>query len=184
MKRTLALRVLREMEGKGRYIFTRQHLARFFYDDEPRAFTESLGRLVRDGFLLRVGRGLFVNPHARIDYALLLEQVATFMRRGCFNYVSLESALSGYGVISQVPVDRLTVMTTGRRGTYRTPYGVIEFTHTQRDWDDILRSTRRVEGRPLRVATPAAAWRDLKRVGRNTAMVNRAMLKEIEHGEF
>ncbi len=41
----------------------------------------------------------------------------------------LESALSEYGVISQIPIDRLTIMTTGRKGHYKTPYGTIEFTH-------------------------------------------------------
>ncbi len=33
---------------------------------------------------------------------------------GEYNYVSLESMLSEYGLISQIPIDRLTVMTTGR----------------------------------------------------------------------
>jgi hypothetical protein len=30
----------------------------------------------------------------------------------------------------------------------------------------------------LRLATPAAAWRDLKRVGRNTSLVDRASLAD------
>lgn len=184
MKQIEAIRALRKMEGNGRVIFTRQHLARLFPDDEPRAFAESLGRLVRDGLLQRLSRGLYVNPYARFVHATLLEQVATFMRRGCYSYVSLESALSEFGAISQAPVDRLTVMTTGRRGTYRTPFGVIEFTHTKRSRDDILRSTRRVEGRPLRVATRQTAWRDLKRVGRNTGMVDRSMFEEDEDGRL
>jgi hypothetical protein len=86
--------------------------------------------------------------------------------------VSLESAMSEYGAISQIPIDRVTVMTTGRKGIYETPYGVIEFTHTRRPVADILEHIHRVEGRPLRVASKAAAWRDLKRVGRNTALVD------------
>jgi hypothetical protein len=81
--------------------------------------------------------------------------------------------LSEYGEISQIPIDRLTVMTTGRRGTYKTPYGVIEFTHTKRPVSDILSHVKQVEGRPLRIADREAAWRDLKRVGRNVRMVNR-----------
>ncbi|MDV7106381.1 hypothetical protein R3X26_18525 [Vibrio sp. TH_r3] len=31
--------------------------------------------------------------------------------------------LSDFGVISQIPVDRLTVMTTGRSGEFKTPLG-------------------------------------------------------------
>lgn len=39
--------------------------------------------------------------------------------RGEYNYISLESALSEYGIISQIPIDRLTIMTTGRKGEYK-----------------------------------------------------------------
>jgi hypothetical protein len=57
-------------------------------------------------------------------------------------------------------------MSTWRKGEYKTPYGVIEITHTKRSVFDILNSIYRSE-RPLRVATQDAAIRDLRRVGRN-----------------
>ena len=79
-----------------------------------------------------------------------LENVAKAMRRGEYNYVSLESALSEYGVISQIPM-RLTVMTTGRKGEVNTPFGTIEFTHTSRPIHDILDDIHDI-GRPLRLA--------------------------------
>ena len=37
-----------------------------------------------------------------------------------------------------------------------------------------------VENRPLRIATKETAWRDLKRVGRNLALVNIEELDEDE----
>ncbi|MFC1236434.1 hypothetical protein [Vibrio sp. F74] len=40
--------------------------------------------------------------------------------------------LSDTGDISQILMDRLTVVTKGRNGTFSTPYGVIEFTHTKK----------------------------------------------------
>ncbi|AGA32461.1 hypothetical protein TVNIR_0768 [Thioalkalivibrio nitratireducens DSM 14787] len=52
-----------------------------------------------------------------------------------------------------------------------------EFTHTKRSPADILENTRLV-GRPLRMATPQAAWRDLKRVGRNTHLVDARALAD------
>lgn len=73
-------------------------------------------------------------------------------------------------VISQIPIDRLTAMTTGRKGVFKTPYGVIEFTHTDRCDIDILNNTILYD-RPLRIATESAAIRDLKRVGRNTHLI-------------
>jgi len=87
--------------------------------------------------------------------------------------------LSEYGVISQIPMDRLTVMTTGRAGELKTPYGIIEFTHTKRPVavlpDGILSSAR-----PLRLASKATAWRDLKRVGRNVHLVDRTELERTD----
>jgi len=79
--------------------------------------------------------------------------------------------LSEYGMISQIPIDRLTVMTTGRKGTFNTYYGVIEFTHTKQAVSDILSRIQRIEGSPLAVATRETALRDLKRVGRNIQML-------------
>ena len=172
MNQTLAARVLREWDAKGRYVFTRSVLARLFSDDSAKTFTEGLGRLVKTGTLVRACRGVYVNPHARSFDSRVIERVARALRPGEYNYVSLESALSEYGAISQIPIDRVTVMTTGRKGIYETPYGVIEFTHTQRPVADILEHIHSVEDRPLRVASKAAAWRDLKRVGRNTALVD------------
>lgn len=107
-----------------------------------------------------------------------IEHIAKALRPGEYNYVSLESILSEYGAISQIPLDRITIMTTGRKGVYKTPYGTIEYTHTKRDWSDILKEIKTVEKRPLRIASKKIAWRDLKRVGRNTNMVNLGELNE------
>ncbi|MGH8203109.1 MAG: type IV toxin-antitoxin system AbiEi family antitoxin, partial [Steroidobacteraceae bacterium] len=149
-----------------------RQLARLFPDDTPKAFAAGLDRLVRAGLLARACRGVYVNPRAQSLDSRVIERIARALRPGAYNYVSLESLLSESGAISQIPLDRLTVMTTGRKGVYETPYGVIEFTHTKRPVVDILNGIRHVEGRPLRVATPAIAWRDLKRVGRNVQMVD------------
>jgi hypothetical protein len=62
-------------------------------------------------------------------------------------------------------------MTTGRSGIYKTPYGVIEFVHTKRSVADLLNSMRKIDKRPLRIATKDAAIRDLKRVGRNVHLL-------------
>lgn len=118
-----------------------------------------------DGLLKRACRGVYVNPFAKSQDSHTIERIALALRRGEYNYLSLESALSEYGMISQIPIDRLTVMTTGRKGIYHTPWGTIELTHTKRAVSEIVKSLRET-GRPLRIAMPQAAWRDLKRVGR------------------
>lgn len=107
-----------------------------------------------------------------------IEHIAKKLRPGEYNYLSLESMLSEYGIISQIPIDRLTVMTTGRKGTIRTSFGVIEYTHTKLSKEDILENIIKLENRPLPITTKQIAWRDLKRVGRNVNMVNIEALDE------
>jgi predicted transcriptional regulator of viral defense system len=174
MNRRSAEQVLRHWDKRGRYVFARRALAKLFAEESPKTFTEGLNRMVRSGLLLRACRGVYLNPHANCFDAHVLERIALALRPGEYNYLGLESVLAEYGEISQIPVDRLTVVTTGRKGNYRTPYGVIEFTHTQRAVGDILSHIRPVADRPLRIASKEAAWRDLKRVGRNVAMVSAA----------
>lgn len=178
MNRLHALKKLNDWDKQGRHVFTRADLAKVLHGDKPRTFKALLERLVADGILLRPARGIYVFnlAHSRDSYTI--EHIAKALRRGEYNYVSLESALSEYGAISQIPIDRLTVMTTGRKGEYHTAFGVIEFTHTKRSLDDILSSIRDV-GRPLRMASPQAAWRDLKRVGRNTHLVDEQELNSL-----
>jgi hypothetical protein len=172
MKQAHAIEVLRNWDNKGRHVFTRATLAKLFPGDSPKTFTESLNRLIKSGLLVRAGRGVFVNPHAHSLDSRTIERIAQALRPGHYNYLSLESVLAEHGEISQIPIDRLTVMTTGRKGVYRTPYGTIEFTHTARPVSDILANIRAVEERPLRLASKEVAWRDLKRVGRNVNMVS------------
>lgn len=162
-------------DRRGRYTFTRGDLAKIFHEDSARALKAGLNRLVKDGLLLRPARGVYVFALANHRDGHTIEHVARALRRGEYSYVSLESALSEYGAISQVPVDRLTVMTSGRKGVYRTPMGTIEFVHTKRKPSEILAGVVDVN-RPLRLATVQTAWRDLKRVGRNTHLVNQEAL--------
>ncbi|MGC3872981.1 type IV toxin-antitoxin system AbiEi family antitoxin [Halomonas sp. GXIMD04776] len=171
MKSQDAQAIFTHWNQQGRSVFTLNDLAKLFLDDSPKTLKEGINRLVRQGVLERAARSVYVYKRAYQRDPNLLEQIAKAMRRGEYSYVSLESALSEYGVISQIPVDRLTIMTTGRKGTYRTPYGTLEFTHTKRPVKELLKRMKDV-GRPLRLATLEAAWADLKRVGRNTHLVN------------
>jgi len=172
MKKLQAIQVIRTVDKKGKFVFSKHDLAKLFPNDNRKTFEEGLNRLVKSGLLVRACRGVYVNPDAQSMNSYIIEHIAKVLRRGKYNYISLESMLSEYGMISQIPIDRLTVMTTGRSGTYKTPYGIIEFTHTQRSTMDILNSIKKIADRPLRVATKEAAVRDLKRVGRNINLLN------------
>jgi len=132
--------------------------------------------MVGDGLLRRVAWGLYVNPAASSKNRWIGEEIAKALRPGQLSYLSLESILSEYGVISRIPVSRMTVMTTGASGLIEAPYGEIEFTHTKRSVAEIIKRTLMPKGRPLRIATLEAAVRDLLRVGRNVNMMDLRVL--------
>ena len=170
---------LRKFDKQGRYVFRVGEFAKLFPNDNPKARAEGLNRHVKAGLIKRACRGVYVNEHANSFDGYVIEHIAIALRSGEYNYVSLESALSEYGEISQIPMDRLTVMSTGRSGTYKTCYGIVEFTHTKRSASDVLKNSRVVSKRPLRIATREAALRDLRRVGRNLHLVRRENATEL-----
>src|SRR3990167_9820716 len=153
MKQLVAFDILKKWDKQGCYVFTKHMLAQLFATDHQKAFEEGLRRLVKNGILQRVCRGIYINKNAISFDQFTIERIAQALRPAAYSYVSLESALSEYGVISQIPTERITIMTTGRSGVYHTPYGTIEMTNTKRSVEDILKNTIRVEGRPLRLAS-------------------------------
>lgn len=166
------IRSLAALDRLGIHVLARRDIEKLFPDEGEKAMEKSLQRMVADGLLQRVSKGLYVNPAASSKNRWIAEEIAKALRPGCLSYVSLESILAEYGAISQIPIDRLTVMTTGRSGLCTTPYGTIEFTHTKRARSEILNRTLAPKGRPLRIATRSAAIRDLLRVGRNANMID------------
>ena len=141
---------------------------------------KSLQRMVKDGLLIKAARGIYINALVASRHkSWMLENIAKALRPGKLSYVSLESMLSEHGVISQIPLSRLTVMTTGSGGIHDTPYGTIEFTHTKRSIPEILDRTIFIKDRPLRIAKKQAAVTDLLRVGRNTDMIDYEELNEV-----
>jgi len=179
MKARLAEKRLRQFVESIGAVLSRHQLHKIFDLEHPEAFAATLKRLVAAGTLQSVTRGIYHVPDVVPWTGYELERTAALLRYGEFNYVSLESALSQCGAISQQMVDYVTVMTTGRSGLFKTFFGCIEFTHTKRPLSALFEATVVVSGRPLRVARPLAALRDLKRVGRNVNMVDLEDLDDI-----
>ena len=179
MKKIELIQKLADLERRGVVTLARRDIEKLFPGEAEKSMEKSLQRMVADGLLQRVAKGFYVDPAAASRRrGWMIEEIAKAMRPGHMSYVSLESMLSEFGVISQIPMNRLTVMTTGASGVIETPYGDIEYTHTSRSLPDILERTLFVEGRPLRIAKKDAAYRDLVRVGRNLNMVDHDELNE------
>lgn len=179
MNKIEAINKLATLDRVGVYVLSKGDLAKAFPDEKEKAFEKSLQRLVSDGILQRVAKGVYVNTMAKSKKGQVIEDIAAVLRRGHFSYVTRESMLSEYGVISQVPMSRVTLMTTGANGIYETPYGTIEFTHTKRRPAELIERTATMKGRPLRIATKQAAIADLVRSGRNTNMID---MQELADG--
>ncbi|MEI7426804.1 MAG: hypothetical protein WCK68_02255 [Betaproteobacteria bacterium] len=180
MKHMELINSLTALERLGVYVLTKKDVEKLFPQEGEKSMEKSLQRMVKDGLLIRAARGIYVNALAVARKpSWILEDVAKALRPGNLSYVSLESILSEYGVISQIPLSRITLMTTGAKGVHETPFGTIEFTHTKRTIPDILERTIFIKDRPLRIAKKHAAVTDLLRVGRNTDMIDYEELEEV-----
>lgn len=122
---------LSELADQDHYLFTPDDLRALLPDLSPGAFRALLHR-AGQGVLRRVCRGLYLYP--RVDYpqGSLLFHAAARLRAASFNYISLETALSDAGVISQVPAQWVTLMSSGRSSQISCgEWGTIEFVHTR-----------------------------------------------------
>jgi hypothetical protein len=72
-------------------------------------------------------------------------------------------------------------MTTGSPGRFDTPWGAIEFTHTERDIEFGHDVRVRDDGMPE--ASVERAARDLRRVGRNVDLIDETILAEAAREE-
>jgi len=158
-------------------IFTTHDIALAIVESVNDNLRKKLSKGVSDGWLLKVCRDMFALPSDEPAKMGVLEYIASRHHWNKFLYVSLESELSRQGIISQIPFGYLTVMTQGRNGKLATRYGTIEFTHTSRKnltekdvyYDPDTRIFR---------ARAQRAIADLKRVGRNTDMINEEVVND------
>jgi predicted transcriptional regulator of viral defense system len=171
MRTQTAIARLAEWDRQGRYVFLKRDLAKVF-DETANNLSQTVKRLTAKGVLVHAARRVYVFAYSHRVGATTVEEVALALRRGEHVAESLESALSQWGLISQVPVDRLTLVTTGPSGEVVTPYGVIEFTHTKRPAAELRDSLVDRPDHPIPIVTAEFALRQLRRVGRNLDLVS------------
>ena len=171
MKQSEAYRILNAWDKQGRYVFKKCDLE-IILNESGKTLDQTLSRLVKTELLQRVAHGVYLYNHSAHIGPTTIEDIARNLRRGELTFESLESALSQYGVISQIPIDRITLMTTGRGGEHRTPYGVIELTHTKAPLAEIMRNIIERPNHSLPIAKKDYAYKNLRSVGRNLDLVD------------
>jgi len=175
MKRSSLISKLDDADRCGVWAFTPATFAALLGNLDQNYLKLLMKRLADQGVLVRAARGVYVNPHARSMPSDVRGGLIRFLRPREISYVSLESKLSEAGAISQVPAI-LSCMTTGSPGRFVTPWGAIEFTHTDRDV--VFGSDVHVRDDGLVEATVERSARDLRRVGRNVGLIDADTLAE------
>jgi len=171
---------LKRLASAEHYLFTPADLHGALPQHSKAALQVVLGRAVKAKVLERVCQGLYLYPDAYISDGLLLYRAAARLRASDFNYLSLESVLSDAGVISQIPLAWITLMSSGRNRLVDCGrFGRIEFIHTQRtaaalveqlSWD--------TQAQVWRASVPLAL-RDMQHTKRSLELIDREVLSEF-----
>jgi hypothetical protein len=177
MKSAELVRALSTLSKQGKWLIKRSDFSVLFPDETNENLKKSLNRHIRNGYIERVAHGLYRNTLAEVS-SRPLEQIAGYLRPLDFNYLTGETVLSELSVISQMTQNYLTVMTTGCSKKTVTPFGTIEFTHTKRQKDQVMKDLAWDSDREMYVANIDRAYGDLLRIGRNVDMVDMDELKE------
>src|SRR3989339_318468 len=155
------------------YLFRLQDFRALFQSLTDSAFKTLLSRAVRSGLLERVCRGLYRYKNTAPADGLLLFHAAALLRANELNYISLETALSDAGVISQIPMNWITLMSSGRTNTIACgSFGTIEFIHTNQTPENLLHDLHYDPNCGLWRANVKLALRDMKATHRNTDLID------------
>ena len=172
MKTVEAIKLLHERDSRcNRYLYRSRELGMLF-DEKGNTLRSTIKRLLSEGVLSRVARdGYFYEfSHPRDS---VIGRIAVFLRPGELTYESLESAASQWGVISQIPLDRIMCVTGGAAGEVRTRFGVIDYEHTDEGASLIVDEIADREPRnALPIASKERCISDLLKYGRSVELID------------
>lgn len=89
MDKSTAFKRFIDWDNKGRCVFTLADLRKIFPEDSPKALQAGLNRLVKESMLSRPVRGVYLFNLAHSHDSYTIEHIAKALRRGEYNYVSL-----------------------------------------------------------------------------------------------
>lgn len=140
-----------------------------FPDLSQGAYRAVIHRAEKRGLLERVCQGIYQYAGAPDKSGLILFHAAALLRARHFNYISLETILSEAGLISQIPIAWVTVVSTGRSAEISCGrFGTIEFVHTERPMSRVIDELSYDSSRHLFRASQKLALADMRRFNRPT----------------
>ena len=171
---------LERLANKDNYIFSRTSFSVLFPNLSKSALLMLLSRAVKKGILVRMCKGYYLYPKADYQKGFELYRLATLLRKDNLCYLSLESILSEAGIISQIPINTLTLMTNGRRGKINCgSFGLIEFIHTKKDINSITKELTYDEKYQIWKASPRQAYQDMLDTKRPLDLIDKESLNEF-----
>jgi len=172
-------RVLDSLTSVDNYLFSLDDLSCALPDIQSGAFKSLLSRAQKNGVLKRVCKGIYIYPRVNYPTGLVLFHAAAKLRADTFNYLSLESVLSDSGVISQIPLNWITLMSSGRSHIVDCgDFGHIEFIHTKRKSADVADQLSYDSDSRLWRASVALALLDMKLTHRSTDLIDWSVVDE------
>ena len=173
-------RILERLASAENYLFSLDDLRCALPETEPGPFKALLSRAQKAGVLQRVCKGVYLYPRVNYPAGRVLFHAAAKLRADAFNYLSLETVLSDAGVISQIPLNWITLMSSGRSHIVDCGnFGHIEFIHTKRLPADIAAQLSYDTDCRLWRASVALALLDMKLTRRSTDLVDWSLVDEL-----
>jgi hypothetical protein len=171
---------LAELANEDRYLFSLRDLKCVVPGQSLPAFKTMLSRCVKSGILERVCQGIYIYPFVKYPSGLVLYHTAARLRADAFNYLSLESILSDAGIISQLPMNWITMMSSGRGHVVQCGgFGTIEFIHTKKKPSQVGKELFYDSDCRLWRASVGLALRDIVATGRSTELINWDVANEL-----
>ena len=166
-------RLLERLADEEHYLFSLNDMRSALPEASPGAFKVLLSRAEKSGLLRRVCRGIYLYPRVSYPTGLVLFHTAAKLRADCFNYLSLETVLSDVGVISQIPLNWITLMSSGRSHIVSCgEFGHIEYIHTKRRPTDVVDQLIYDQDCHLWRASVNLALKDMKLTRRSTDLID------------
>jgi hypothetical protein len=169
-----------EHASANHYLFVNRDFVVLFPMLDQGGLKTLLHRAVRAGYLERVCRGLYAYKPHKFSNGLLLFHAAAYLRSDDFNYISLETALSDMGVISQIPINYISIMSSGRSSKINCGrFGLIEFVHTEQKPADLVELLVYDDDCKMWRALVSLAIRDMKKTRRNLDLIDWDVVDEF-----
>ena len=109
------------LKTKDYPLFKYVDLLKWFPNDNEQTIKQNLKFWTRKKWLKRIIRGVYKLAETKIEDEFL---IASYLNEN--SYVSLESALSFHGMITEIPYE-ITSVTTKKTKKYKTEYGIFSY---------------------------------------------------------